>query len=205
MWAGYDDYLSPDGKIARSLIQFNTSGIPAGTSISNAVLRVYLVGSWDYPGRSRTVNSYRIVSAWSESSVTWDTSPSPAEAYGSASIKAGAWGWYSFDITNLVRGWVNGTMSNYGVMLRGPEQSGTDSSWRSFSTREGAYTPQLVISYTGYTGLTDGELANENPHPERSAGTIIEAQTGGANADSLSDSLCRPYSPINGKCLTLLP
>ena len=32
MWAGYDDYLSPDGKIVRSLIQFDVSAIPSGIS-----------------------------------------------------------------------------------------------------------------------------------------------------------------------------
>nr|HID15030.1 DNRLRE domain-containing protein [Anaerolineae bacterium] len=114
MWAGYDDYLSPDGKIARSLIQFDVSAIPSGTSINSAVLRVYLVSSYDYPDKTRTITTYRIGSVWSESSATWNTHPSFAEAYGSASVTHGAWGWYSFDVTDLVRGWVNGTLSNYG-------------------------------------------------------------------------------------------
>jgi len=44
---------------------------------------------------------------------------------------------------------VNGTKANYGIMVRGPEQSGPDSSWRGFSTKEGPHPPQLVIKYTG--------------------------------------------------------
>ncbi len=150
MWAGYDDSLSPDGQIARSLIKFNTSAIPAGTSISNAVLRVRYVGYYDYANRSRTVTSYRIGSNWSEGSVTWNTAPSIGEAYGAVSLVAayGSFGWYSIDVTNLVRGWVNGTLPNYGVMLRGPEQSGLDSSWRSFATRESGSTSYLQITYT---------------------------------------------------------
>ncbi len=149
MWAGYDDYLNPDGQIVRSLIRFDVSAIPAGTPIDSAVLRVYLVNSYDYPGRSRTITTYRISSSWSESGVTWNTMPSCVQAYGSASVTHEAWGWYSFNVTNLVRGWVNGTLTNYGVMLRGPEWSGSDSSWRGFATRESGttYAPYLQITY----------------------------------------------------------
>lgn len=161
MWAGYDDYLSPAGQIVRSLLKFDISAISAGTYINSAVLRVYYVGYYDYANRSRTVTSYRIGSNWSEGSVTWNTAPSVGEAYGSVALIAadGSFGWYSIDVTNLVRGWVNGTLPNYGVMLRGPEQSGSDSSWRSFATKEAGsgYIPYLQITYSGMAA-TDVEL-----------------------------------------------
>jgi hypothetical protein len=203
MWAGYDDYLDPDGKIVRSLIQFDTSVIPAGTPIASAVLRVYLVGSWDYPGRTRTITTYRIGSGWSESSVTWNTQPSIGEAYGSTGVTHGSGGWYSFNVTDLVRGWVNGTLPNYGVMLRGPEKSGSDSSWKAFSTRQGNYTPQLVITYSGYAALSNAELGVEDHSTERASDTIIETLIGGANADFLSIDLCRSHSWTGEKCLAL--
>jgi hypothetical protein len=151
MWAGYDDYLSPDGKIVRSLVQFDLASIPAGTQIASASLKLYLIESWDYPDRSRTITTYRIKSGWSEMSVTWNSKPSYGEAYGAASVTHGDWRWYSFDVTDLVRAWVNGTKANYGIMVRGPEHSGQDSSWKGFSTREGPFPPQLVINYTGST------------------------------------------------------
>ncbi len=151
MWAGYDDYLDPDGKIVRSLVQFDLAGIPSGTQIDSAYLELYLVTAWDYPDRSRTITTYRIKSGWSEMSVTWNTKPSYGESYGTASVTHGEWKWYSFDVTDLVRAWVNGTKSNHGIMVRGPEHSGQDSSWRGFSTREGPYPPRLVINYTAST------------------------------------------------------
>jgi uncharacterized repeat protein (TIGR01451 family) len=203
MWAGYDEYLDPYGKIARSLIQFDTSAIPPGTSIDSAILQIYLSGSWDYPGRTRTITTYRIGSAWSESSVTWNMHPSYAEAYGSASVTHGAWSWHSFDVTNLVREWVNGSLPNYGVMLRGPEVSGSDSSWRGFSTREGSYTPELVITYSGYTTPADARLAGEGLIIGQSADAIIEALADGPSADLPSVSLCGPYSPVGERCLAL--
>jgi hypothetical protein len=148
MWAGYDDYLDPDGKIVRSLVRFDLSGSPPGAHVNNATLRLYLIGSWDYPNRYRTITTYRIGSDWAEMAVTWDNKPSCKEAYGSNSVKEYAWGWYDFNVTALVQAWVNGSQPNYGIMVRGPEHSGSDSSWRAFSTREGPYPPQLVINYT---------------------------------------------------------
>ncbi len=60
-----------------------------------------------------------------------------------------SWRYVSLNITSLVQGWVNGSYPNYGVMLRGPEVSGTDSSWREFYSRQGNNAPQLVITYVG--------------------------------------------------------
>jgi hypothetical protein len=148
MWAGYDDGLQPNGQIARALARFDMASLPPNQSITTATVRVYLVGSRDYPNTSRTVTAYRVISDWVESDVTWNSAPGYGSAYGSSSSVHGAWGWYEFDVTNLVRAWYAGTYPNYGIMLRGPEVSGVDSSWRSFSTREGSYAPQLVIEST---------------------------------------------------------
>jgi hypothetical protein len=67
--------------------------------------------------------------------------------------------WYSFDVTNLVRGWVNGTLPNNGIMLRSPETSGPN--LRFFSTREGGNSPQLVITYGGSLTSVDTRLDGE--------------------------------------------
>ena len=160
MYVGYDDLHDPDWQILRSLIKFDVSEIPASTSISSAVLRVYYAGYYDYANYSRTITSYRIGSNWSEASVTWNTAPSIGETYGTVSLIAASssFGWYSIDVTNLVRGWINGTLPNYGVMLRGPEHSGSDSSWRSFATKEAgsSYTPYLQITYTTMAATEGG-------------------------------------------------
>jgi hypothetical protein len=172
MWAGYDEYLEPDGRIARSLVEFDIASLPPDIDITEATLRVYLVGYWDYPDTSRTIRTYRITSSWSESNVTWNNRPGYGSAYGSRSIVSGAWGWYEFDVTNLVSAWYDGTYTNHGVMLRGPETSGLDSSWRSFGTRESPYTPQLVIDqqapleYIVYLPIILKNLEPPSPCPQ---------------------------------------
>jgi PKD repeat protein len=147
MWVGYDHCIPAE--ISRSLVQFDVSSIPAGASISTATLSLRLVNSCDMGERTHVVAAYRTTASWSESSVTWDTQPGYAEQYGSASIPSLTWEWYEFDVTDLARGWVDGSLTNYGLMVRGPESSGNDSARLGFGTREsGLYTPTLVIEYT---------------------------------------------------------
>lgn len=147
MWAGYDDSQDPDGQIVRSLVRFDVSRIPAGATVRRATLRLWLTNSWDYPDRTRTIRAYRAAGPWSENDVTWNNAPSPGEAYGEANIPWTVNAWYDFDVTALVQAWANGNYENHGIMIRGPEHSGSDSSWREFSTKEGAEAPQLVVDY----------------------------------------------------------
>ncbi|MCP4424245.1 MAG: S8 family serine peptidase [Chloroflexi bacterium] len=156
MLAGYDDYNN--GRIVRSLIQFDVSDIPSGTTINQATLNVRLYSSYDFPNTSRTITTYRIGSSWSACSATWNNQPTIAEAYGSQPVNhQNVDDWFAFDVTNLVRGWVNGSYANYGVWLRGPEQSGNNSSYRSFYTMDSSSDPYLSITYPGTTGTGQSE------------------------------------------------
>jgi predicted secreted protein len=203
MWAGYDDYLEPDGKIVRSLIRFDLSAIPTGTSINSALLRVYLVTSYDFPDETRTITTYRIASTWSELGVTWNNQPSFSTAYGSAPVTHEAWGWYSFNVTDLVRGWINGTIPNNGVMLRGPEWAGSDSSWRGFSTREDySYEPRLAITYTASGASSEAQIGSESLGIGEPARTIVETLTSLGKASVTGANLCETQ-PAGDKCLAM--
>lgn len=154
MWAGYDDGLNPNGRITRSLLRFDITSLPSNAVIQSATLRVYYMGYRDYPNRVNTITAYRINGSWTELGVTWNNKPGPGAAYGSVDIPANTnWGWRELDMQALVQGWVNGSIANQGVMLRGPEVSGADSSYRMFSTREGPYSPQLLINYVAAAAI----------------------------------------------------
>ena len=189
MWAGYDVCLDPDGEIARSLIRFDVSSLPANVCIGKATLRVRLVTSCDYEGASRTITTYRITSSWSESSVTWNNRPGSGNSYGSRSIVHGAWGWYEFNVTNLVKAWYSKTYANYGIMLRGPEVLG----WRGFGTRESSYRPQLVIEYEPCTPPTISGLPNQT----------LEVNTTRDNAVDLCDYTSDAESPCSALNFTI--
>ncbi len=201
MWVGYDDALNPDGQIVRSMIQFNVSNIPSSVAISSAVLRAYKYDSYDYAGNWRTITTFRITSPWSESAVTWNTRPSYSTAYGSAYVPHDVEGWHSFDVTSLVQGWINGSIPNYGVMLRGPEWSGSDSSWKSFLTKEeGSHTPYLSITYATQAASANGQTESEILLAETSRGYTISQTLGNSLAGNTCHNL--PLSP-KVKCLAL--
>jgi uncharacterized repeat protein (TIGR01451 family) len=172
MYAGYDHSGCNlySGKVARSLVRFDLSSIPAGASISDAKLHLRLTGWCYYVGHSqpRTVTIYRADAGWSESSVTWNNKPGCAESYASASVSVTSRGWHSFDMTNLVRGWVNGSFSNYGLMVRAPETSGSEFALLEFATHDyygTTYDPYLEVTYVGVAALTEdvpalGEVSN---------------------------------------------
>ncbi|MCX7682095.1 MAG: DNRLRE domain-containing protein [Anaerolineae bacterium] len=157
MWAGYDDWLNPDGKVARSLARFDLSAIPAGTPIGRATLWLYLYASYDPKNASRIIAVYRVTSSWTEGGVTWSARPNIEGTYyyGTVSIPHASWRWYSIDVTELVRQWVNGQYSNYGVWILGNESSG-DPNWRGFCTRENSSgcKPYLAITYGGGAGAS---------------------------------------------------
>ena len=132
-----------------SLVRFNLSGIPSGTPIGQAKLWLYMNSSYDPQNIPRIIAVYRVTTAWTESNVTWNTQPGYSSMYYNVvSIPHAAFGWYSVDITNLMREWVNGQYSNYGIWLFGNE-SPIDQNFRGFSTREGAANrrPYLAVTY----------------------------------------------------------
>jgi hypothetical protein len=144
MWVGYD-HCSVEAEIARSLVQFDTSSIPPGSSISAATLHIHLLNSCDVGERTHTVTAYNVDGSWSEMSVTWRNQPDSGTEYGSVRVPSRTWGWYTLDVTDLVQGWVNDTITNHGLMLRGPESSGDTSARLGFGTREGLYESKLVV------------------------------------------------------------
>jgi hypothetical protein len=191
MWVGYD-HCEP-AQITRSLIRFDTSAIPPGTSISQARLSIYLTNSCDIGERTHRVAARVVTGNWSESTVTWNSQPGFGAEYGSTSIPSRSWGRYQIDVTSLVRGWVNGTISNRGLILRSNESSGTDSARLGFRTREmtgTTYDPYLTITYAGRAGVEEITVpAGGSPEPTTFGPTIH---------DSLSGLLTTPDTPPAG-------
>ncbi|GAB4526967.1 MAG: hypothetical protein Kow0063_01770 [Anaerolineae bacterium] len=144
--AGYDDgYLYGSSGRVRFYLHFNLSSLPADCIITEATLRLYQVGGRDYPGVSRTVSLYRVTGNWSEASVTWNNRPGYAEAVGDIHTTYDFLGWRDVDVTDLVRAWVAGSQTNYGVVAIGPES--IEGVFRVFASRESTHAPELHVSY----------------------------------------------------------
>ena len=142
------------GRELRGLIEFNVSNI-SGTILS-AKLQVNL--SFSNNNNNITIKAYRLTSPWIESETTWKNTTSSQDwstiggdyaeledslQFSNVSVL------YNFTITNLVRGWVNGSYINYGIILISDDapsnnRKGLDS---SDSASESA-RPKLTVDYT---------------------------------------------------------
>ncbi len=191
MWVGYD-HCEPFARV-RSLVRFDTSVIPPGTSISQARLSLYLVNSCDIGERTHRVAANVVTGSWTELGVTWNSKPGYGAEYGSVWIPSRTWGRYQIDVTNLVRGWVNGTITNRGLILLSNESSGNDSARLGFGTREASgttYDPYLTITYTARAGEKEITIpVGGSPQPTTFGPTI---------EDTLSGLLTTPDTPSAG-------
>jgi hypothetical protein len=111
--------VRPDnGADRRGLVKFDLSSIPASATVTSATLYLYSKDNKD----TQITSIYRVTSNWNENTVTWLTWTLLGGDFDSGIA------YFNFipdqnncmltiDITNLVRSWVNGTYTNYGLML----------------------------------------------------------------------------------------
>ncbi len=105
--------------ISRGLIKINQfPSILAGNSITNVKYYAYQ----NYSGSSTpTIQVARITSSWDPATVKWSNKPSLGSVYAQTDVQA--IGWYNWDVTSLVSGWFNGTITNYGMYLMSSNES----------------------------------------------------------------------------------
>lgn len=123
---------------AQSYVWFALGNIPARATIESAILQLMpadIVG----PGPN-TINVGRVLAAWDENAVTWDSKPGVGQNQVSTSV--GSIEWQSWNVTPLVQAWQAGTFDNYGFGLV------TDGAGVYFDSRETLPAPRLVVTLT---------------------------------------------------------
>jgi hypothetical protein len=134
----------------RILIRFDiASNLPAGAVVNSARLRLRLAfASPDNDAPMGTVLR-RLASAWSESTVTWNSEPQWTDVDDRTSVGT-TQDWYEWNVGPEVQAWVDGT-PNHGLELIGDER--IQQRERAFYSRETAtaFFPRLVVDYTVQT------------------------------------------------------
>ena len=144
---------------SRGLFTFDLSSIPAGSTITDASVSIYIGFNAFSPVSSRltSVSLYQVTSNWTETGVTYDTRPtwitSPVTSMG---IPAGTGsggntpfnGYITGNITNLVQGWMGGSIQNYGLVTS--DTYTTNGLLRIYAHEAGGTTtdPRLRVTYT---------------------------------------------------------
>jgi Tfp pilus assembly protein PilX len=154
-----------------SLLQFDLSTIPQGARILSARLALYHyvnTGTPVDPG----VDVHRLTRSWVEGThggtgtadgATWGTSDGVSNwssaggdydtlAVASSAISSATGDWESWEIGNLVQGWINGSYPNNGLILKGT--GALDVSFASKEDADSTLHPRLNITYACECGST---------------------------------------------------
>ena len=124
-------------KNARGLIGFDLPAL-GDCSVLSAQLRLYRkVGA-----AGRTLAAYRLGSAWTESSVTWDNAPAATGAPATAAIAG--FSWMTVDVSEQVRGMYRS--GNNGLIVEDAAEAASSAQSQTFSAA-GAERPQLVLTF----------------------------------------------------------
>lgn len=149
------------------LLRFDVGSLSPTSNVLSATLRLYLSTWWgETPGNislgayviSRTVNVCEANWAQSHNGETWslggcnDTRADRRADAEAILTSAGIHHWYDIDITAAVRGWVQGTLPNNGLLLRAITSDGTVLQFASSRHSDPTLRPMLVLTYmTGPT------------------------------------------------------
>jgi RHS repeat-associated protein len=159
---GLTDNVGYDGSSAyRGLFAFDPENWFANVQVLNAQLTLDLVSGSSTA--STEVDLHRMTRSWT-SGATWNTSDgsnswsSPGGDFDpsiAASTTVGSTpGWYSWDITTLVRGWQNGTVANTGgfALVQHGESTSQVLSFASSQAIDSSLRPHLVVLWQDWLG-----------------------------------------------------
>ncbi|MBU0677996.1 MAG: DNRLRE domain-containing protein [Verrucomicrobia bacterium] len=135
-------YYTAPSQEERTVMQFDLSAY-VGTVVNSATL--YMYRYFKYGSSSFNADIHRLTQPWDEAEVTWNSYETgqswstPGGDYdGTASattlIPGSGYEWYSWDVTDLVQDWVDGTSVNYGLLAK--QQVFGGGTYSAFYTRE---------------------------------------------------------------------
>jgi len=131
----------------RAYLQFDLSPnpLPANAVVTNAYLRLYQY----YGTGSLSVGVYQVTSNWAENSITWNNQPSSASTAEDFYTISSSSTWRYWHVDDLVKGWLDGSIANYGVLVKPTNESSNDkiAYFRSSDSGTSTQRPKLEIRY----------------------------------------------------------
>ncbi|MEH6503309.1 MAG: DNRLRE domain-containing protein [Cycloclasticus sp.] len=144
------------GRDMHALFMFDVSGIPAGSLINSASLRLYAAAR--NGADSFNLKVHQVTQDWTESGSNWSDADDPIAwtaggggTYGATvidSIPAAATGWYEWNIAPLVQEWVEDppVSANQGLIVI--HTTVAKDNLLKIDSKEGTNKPELVIDFT---------------------------------------------------------
>lgn len=146
-----------------SLLRFDLSSVPAGSTVATAQISLYLKWSDAGAGQNRTAQLHQMAVDWQENQATYKVratgqpwagtkGPQSGSDYATtpaASAQSGQAGvWITWEVGPLVQSWLNNPASNFGVILLDPNgySDGANRSYASSENSTVAWRPKLTMT-----------------------------------------------------------
>lgn len=174
----------------RSLLQFDISSIPVGSTITGARLKLYIAGN-SVPGLSKPTQIFRLLEGFDANTVTFNNQPNRSSTASAVTVITSQIDTYiTWDITTLVNGWYNGSIPNNGIIVIGVESQSALTQFKSTFFDDSNEWPVLEIDFVQgintqfsvenvVTGNTFAGSTSISLGPRSS--TFVIKNTGGAN------------------------
>jgi hypothetical protein len=138
-----------DPRETRSYLQFSLDSIPTDAVIVSAQLALWYSLSINLV--ETPVGAYVVEEIWTEDGITWNNQPDLATTPESiTNVPASGIGiWVYWTTTNMVKAWWDGSITNYGVMLKDTDESTAEAKKGFYSSDVGTadQRPRLIITY----------------------------------------------------------
>lgn len=181
---------SASNDTTRSLLRFDVGVLPAGARILEANLSLYRQSG---SGADQPVSAHRILTPWSENSVTWNSREAgtawdtPGGDFNNVAVTTTAVGpdnrRYEWDITLLVQGWVDGSYQNYGVAMIAAVDGMAGERFYTSDQTDPTRRPSLTVVYACECGSTC--------MPRQGVGNILMVIGNSPTNPSVSDDFLR--------------
>ena len=148
--------IGPGGFYSYPLIRFDLSQYAGNSVVGPASLTLHVPGTWNNVTVSQSIEVYRVLVPWTESTVTWNNfGPGPICNKNvtctsldtvSVTVSPGSTVTFSNLPASLLQGWIDNPSSNHGLLLF--STTGVDDEDIAFASRESkvATGPQLKFS-----------------------------------------------------------
>ncbi|PKP55334.1 hypothetical protein CVT91_15940 [Candidatus Atribacteria bacterium HGW-Atribacteria-1] len=133
----------------RGYFQYDLSAIPSTAVVTSANFALYYAGSGsdDLP-----LGLYKVLEEWDEAVITWNNQPqcSTESEYTCTIYSGSTTGVYKYwyNLADLIQGWLDGSIVDYGIMIRDADESSLNTmAMVGSSESDEEYRPKLTINY----------------------------------------------------------
>jgi len=160
---------APPPANVRSLVKFDLSSVPSGSTVNSASLQLYRYSDIGASPVGRTYTADRVITSnWAEASATWNKYDgvnswgSPGGDFttaGEASATVPACcGYISWTVTDIVKAWIESDQPNYGFLIKDQVEDASPAVGAWFFSRESTdpNKPILTVDYTAPIAAVGG-------------------------------------------------